>query len=74
MLEQPEDRIAGGEVLAHGLRAPDLQRFAVFPQHEETGGVIDLRIHQHDGADAGVAELTRRLQRREVADLLQDVR
>ena len=55
-------------------RTPDLQRFAVLPEHEEAGGVIDLRVHQDDGSDAGVAQTPRGLQRGEAADLLQYVR
>ena len=31
------------------------QRLA-FAQHQQAGGVVDLAVDQHDGADAGVAD------------------
>jgi hypothetical protein len=35
--------------------APHLMR-AAFAQAEQAGGVVDLAVHQDDGADAGVAQ------------------
>ena len=35
--------------------------------------LVDLRVHQEDGADGGVTQGSRGLQCREASDLLQDV-
>ena len=60
--EDVEQRIAGREVLVDHVGAPDLERLAL-AQHQQAGGVVDLPVHQHDGADAGVADAAAGLQR-----------
>lgn len=61
------------EILQHRRGGVDRQRLPVLAQHQEAGDVIDLRIHQHHPGNACVARLTRRLQRRRVAQLVEDV-
>ena len=72
VFENVEQRIAGGQVLARHAGAVDFQRLA-FAQHEQSGGVVDLRIHQHDRADRGVADRPCRLQFRERLELREQV-
>ena len=73
MLEQLEQRVALRQVLLHRRRAPDRQPRTMFAQHIKAGGVVDLRIDQQDGCDAGVAQRAARLQRGKTADLLEDI-
>jgi hypothetical protein len=53
--EHVEQREAGAQVFVDHVGAPDLMR-AAFAQAEQAGGVVDLAVHQDDGADAGVAQ------------------
>jgi len=72
VLEHVEQRKAGGKVLVDHLGAPDLMG-AAFAQAEQAGGVVDLAVQQDDGADAGVTQGPRRLQRGEAGQLGADV-
>ena len=44
----------------------------MFTQHVQAGGVINFYSHQKDGADSGVAQGTRRPQRRKTSNLLRN--
>jgi len=68
-----EQRIAGAQVLARHIRTIDFQR-ASFAQHQQTGRMVDLRIHQDDGTDCRVANSACRLQRGETFVLREQVR
>jgi hypothetical protein len=68
-----EERVAAAQVLTHQGMAPEFVRLPVFAQHIQAGGVVDLRVHQKDRADGGVAKAARRLQRWKTPDLLEDV-
>jgi hypothetical protein len=50
------------------------QTLAVLTQHEQTGGVVNLRVHQHHSRNAGVTQGAGRLQAGKGFDLLQDIR
>ena len=54
-------------------RGQQRQRAAALAQHEQAGGVVDLRVHQQHGGNAAVAQGARRLQLRSGTDLRQDV-
>ena len=73
VLQDAENRVAARQVGARGVGAPEGQRPRRFAQHEEPGGVIDLRIDQHDGGDGAVAPRARLLQIGIVTQLLLDV-
>ena len=68
-----EQRVATHQVVAHQRVAPQFVWLAVFAQHVQAGGVVNLCIHQKHGADGGVAQGACRLQRGEAANLLEDV-
>jgi hypothetical protein len=68
-----EQRKAAAEVLVDHVGAPYLVR-AAFAQAQQAGGVVDLAVQQDDGANAGVAQATVGLHRREVVQLRADVR
>ena len=61
------------QVLADHVGAPELQRLPRSRSIKQAGGVVDLAVDQHDARIAGVAQRARRLQRREGADLREDV-
>lgn len=72
MIKDIEYRIAGGQILMDLRRAPDIERFA-FAQHEETSGMVNLRIDQNDPDDARIAQAAPRLQGRVGTNLRQNV-
>jgi hypothetical protein len=47
------------------------QALTVLSQHQQTGGVVNLRVHQHDSGDACIAQGPSGLQTRKGLDLLQ---
>src|SRR6185437_12303810 len=57
-----DDRIAPRQVGVHGVGAPEVPWAGRFTQHVETGRVVHLPIHEHDGPDGGVAWGARRLK------------
>ncbi|MNT26879.1 hypothetical protein D3C72_1624790 [compost metagenome] len=71
--QDARQREGGAQVVQHGGGGIERQRLAVFAQHQQAGDVVDLRIHQHDRGDGGVARRARGLQRGCLAQLLQDI-
>jgi hypothetical protein len=47
------------------------QALTVLSQHQQTGGVVNLRVHQHDSGNACIAQGPSGLQTRKGLDLLQ---
>ncbi len=50
------------------------QFLTVLAQHEQTGGVVNLRVQQQDSGNASVAQSACRLQSGKRLDLLQYIR
>ena len=57
--EHAEDRIAARQVGVRGVGAPDRPGPGRLAQHVETGGVVDLAVHQHDAARWRVSRAAR---------------
>jgi hypothetical protein len=72
VLEHVQQRQARGEVFEHARRGVEIDA-GTFAQSQQTGDVIDLRVHQHHGLDGGVAQSVARAQLRMGADLQADV-
>ena len=72
--EDAKQRVAGGEVLMDHVGAVERQRLASLAQHEQPRGVVDLRIDQDHGFDAGITQRPRRLQFRVLFQLLREYR
>ena len=73
VVQNIEQRVAAFQIVSHQRVTPQFKRLAVFTQHVQTGGVVNLRVHQKNGADGGVSQRARRLQCRKASNLLQDV-
>lgn len=73
VLEHLEQRVTRAEVFTHQGMAPQGEFLSVLAQHQQTGGVVDLRIHQQHRGNTCVAQGSRRLQRMEGLDLLQHI-
>ena len=61
------------QVIPDRIGTVEIQLLLAFAEHQQTGDVIDLRIHYHHSGDAGIADRARGLQCRVRADLRQDV-
>ena len=72
MLQHFENRKAGAEILFHHVATINIQRFA-FSEHQQTGGVVDLTVDQHDRFDAGIAYALPGLNGGKGFELFQDV-
>ena len=73
MLEDAEQRVGNGEIVAYWIGAVDAQG-AAFTQHHEAGRVIDLAVHENDADDPGVPYGAAGLRFREAPELRQNVR
>ena len=72
MLEHGKQREAGAEVFMNHIGAPHIVR-AAFAQTQQAGGVINLAVHQNDGADPRVTQGTTRLHGGKTLQLCADV-
>jgi hypothetical protein len=72
VLQDVEQRIAGRQVLVDHVGAVDLKR-RPFPQHQQTGRVIDLRVHQYHRTHRGITDGPGGLQAGEAAELGQEI-
>jgi hypothetical protein len=56
VFEQVQDGVAAGQVFKNRVGRPDGPRAALFAQHVEAGGVVDLGVHKHHRFDAAAAQ------------------
>src|SRR5262249_10461059 len=73
MSKDVEDRVAVSEIGADFLGAPDPQGTAGLAQHEQSHGVVDLSVDQHDALDRAVARSAPAVQGRVGLQLCEDV-
>ena len=73
VLQHIEERETGGEILANHFGAIDLKRYGGLPQHQQTGGVIDLAVDQNDRFDSCIADTLSRMGLRKVLKLIANV-
>ena len=52
------------QIIPDGIGAVEIELLLTLAKHQQTGNVINLRIHHHHGSDAGIANRARRLERR----------
>jgi len=67
-------RIAARQVGMGAVGTPDRPGAGRFPQHVKSRGVVDLTVHQHDGAERRVSKRPVRLQLRGSQELRADIR
>jgi hypothetical protein len=73
VLENAEQRVGRGEIVAYRIGAVDTQGTA-FAQHHKAGRVVDLAVHENDADDPGVADGATGLRFREAPELRKNVR